>query len=110
VRELRDAINRWVVEEGKVCLRDLVDGDARQPTANGGYLSALVKQRLDEALRDTRSVESLMEFVKDYEREVKSAANAWYRERNPSDDTLNILFPGKNAVALRNKLNSWRKR
>ena len=51
-----------------------------------------------------------MELVKEFEREVKRAANAWYRDANPSDEALQRLFPGKKPDSLRNKLNAWRRR
>ena len=104
---------RWFVEEGKVPLRKLVDMPAGRvlPSSDSASLIAgLVQGRLQTALSQKQSVGGLMELVKEFEREVKNAANAWYRETNPTDDALQGLFPGKKPLSLRNKLNTWRKR
>jgi Nif-specific regulatory protein len=113
VRELRDALYRWFVEEGKVPLRQLVDSTEGRavPSADSATLIAgLVQGRLQTAIRQKQSVGGLMELVKEFEWEVKHAANAWYRDANPTDDALQRLFPGKKPGSLRNKLSSWRRR
>ena len=113
VRELRYAIFRWFVEEGRVPLRQLVDlpqGCVLPDSGSASLIAGLVQGRLQTALSQKQSVGGLMELVKEFEREVKHAANAWYRETNPTDDVLQRLFPGKKPVSLRNKLNTWRKR
>jgi hypothetical protein len=108
------AITRWFLEEGKSPLCELVIPERGHYQATSGdaasVVADLVRQRLEMALLKNEPVGSLIELVKEIEREVKYAANAWYRDTSPTDETLQRLFPGKKAVSLRNKLNTWRRR
>jgi transcriptional regulator with GAF, ATPase, and Fis domain len=114
VREMGHAITRWFLEEGKSPLCELVIPERGHYQATSGdaasVVADLVRQRLEMALLKNEPVGSLIELVKEIEREVKYAANAWYRDTSPTDETLQRLFPGKKAVSLRNKLNTWRRR
>lgn len=116
-RELRDSIIRWLFEDGRRPLQQIVQelGDVERSAASRTELSAtvagLVSERLDAARQaGTPAASTLSDFVKDFEREAKAAVAAWYRAARPSDQLLRQIFPGHRRLeSIRNKLSQWRK-